>query len=144
MKTEILAIVLSVGDNQKEVADKLRAIAYQIETEGTYEYSDGTDKTMVWESKYDGEIPLFGRYFGVGYDKKNIDPPTALFMWEKDALAYANGGVYEDEDDKPSTDGIITRCDVVMTTWNSFDLDPVKRSETMPSQIRSYKPFGCV
>lgn len=123
---EIFAIVLSVGDNPKEVADKLRAIAYQIETEGAHEYSDGTDKTMVREAKHDGEIPFFGRYYAVGYDGEGIDAPVALFAYEKDAMAFADGGVYADEDDKPSNDGIVTGCDVAMTLWNSFDPNPVK------------------
>jgi len=125
-KKEILAIALFVGDSPSELADKLRTLAYEIETQGApSEYSDGQDRSMVRTAEHAGEIPLYGRYFGVGYDGEGIDPPRALFAYESDAQAFANGGTWDD-DDKPSSNGIVTRCDVVMTMWNSFDPDPVK------------------
>jgi len=123
---KLFAIVLFNGDTPREIADKLNALALDLMKGEAIEYSDGQDKTMVREAEHAGENPFFGRYFGVGYDGEGFEAPVALFKYDHDAEAFANGGLYENPEDKPSKHGIVTRCDVVLTCWNSFDPDPVK------------------
>lgn len=72
-----------------------------------------------------GETPFVGRFYAVGYDSEDMRPPVAFFAHEKDAEAYANGGVYENDNDRPSNDGVIVRADIVGSEWNSFEDDPI-------------------
>lgn len=128
-KTNTLVLVMAVEKSPKEAAEFLRYAAEMIEKNGTIEHCTtmGHGRIIARHSHDDwsGEVPLVGRYFGVGYDGEGIDPPRALFAREHDAKAFSDGGTYEHEDDKPSKNGVLFRCDVMMSAWNSFDDDPI-------------------
>jgi hypothetical protein len=129
-----LAIVLVLDETRADVAEYLRRMADKIERGDTFEEAQcNTVRTLVRsaESTGCGELAFAGRYFGVGYDGETINAPKAMFAYEEDAIAYANGGTWANDDDRPSDDGIIFRCDTMIAAWNGLpDEDPVKESES--------------
>ena len=134
MKRGTLAIIMSWDDDPSATATYLRGMADRIEKGETFEHRTtcGTSRAMARPAPHDAshEVPFTGRYFGVGYDGEDLNPPVALFVHETDAVAFANGGVYADPDDVPRDDGIVVRCDVVATSWNSCDDDHVSDDKT--------------
>lgn len=116
------------AEDPKTAAEILRALAVRVERGDRFEttmFERTAAACREGNENACGEMAFVGRFFAVGYDSEDMRPPAALFVHEKDAEAYANGGVYENEDDRPMIGGVIVRADVVGLEWNSFEDDSV-------------------
>jgi hypothetical protein len=120
-------MIMVDADDPTDAAKTLRHLADKIQTGETFESPSLQSRAMVraHDGSGAGEWMFSGRYIGVGYDGEDLRPPAALFFRECDADAYANGGVWENEEDRPGDHGVTERVDVCGLAWNSFDPDPV-------------------
>lgn len=132
-----IVLIMVEADTPAEVVEAVRRFADRIERGGTFEDAGVWEKAAVRacdvDGTWSGEVGFAGRYYGVGYDGDDAGSPVALFASSDDAYAYAAGGVWEDEETRPSKDGIVTRCDVFGLMWNSFDDDPIADDQTAAS-----------
>lgn len=127
MTTTRRTVMLGIdAETPKDAAAILRDLADRIEQGATFDEALHERTAVAVREGNDnacGEMAFSGRYFAVGYDSEDMRPPVALFADEGDAYAYANGASWT-EDEKPSSDGVVVRADVVALEWNSYDPDP--------------------
>lgn len=121
-----IATIQILGYSPKELAADLRAIADQIETQGTMEQHDDHNMVVhVREWKSGGEEPIdAGKYWAVGQSDAFPGEHLAVFANKEHAERMAEQKPIFDENDGPMNDLCVTRARIVGTIWNSFDADP--------------------
>jgi hypothetical protein len=121
-----IATLQIIGDTPKDIADELRILAKQIETQGTMEIHEPSGLVVyVREYTSGGEEPLdAGKRWAVGQSEMDPGDYVALFANKEHAERLVEGAPIFDDEDGPMTDLCVTRARVVGTFWNSFDPDP--------------------